>query len=112
MALHAKYTIFGEGARGHLGRQLIARYKLDEGKDPQAYGIGIKELWQIDPAKHEPGLVVHAAGWRIEPPVSVPVAPGAILPATTAALPPDDPPGASGALPPSLRRHGLMTLPK
>ncbi|TGP76470.1 electron transfer flavoprotein-ubiquinone oxidoreductase, partial [bacterium M00.F.Ca.ET.221.01.1.1] len=45
MALHAKYTVFAEGARGHLGRQLIARYKLDEGKDPQAYGIGIKELW-------------------------------------------------------------------
>ena len=66
MALHAKYTIFGEGARGHLGRQLIARYKLDEGKDPQAYGIGIKELWQIDPARHEPGLVVHAAGWPLD----------------------------------------------
>ncbi len=66
MALHAKYTIFGEGARGHLGRQLIARYKLDEGKDPQAYGIGIKELWQIDPSKHEPGLVVHAAGWPLD----------------------------------------------
>jgi len=66
MALHARYTIFGEGARGHLGRQLIARYKLDEGKDPQAYGIGIKELWQIDPAKHEPGLVVHAAGWPLD----------------------------------------------
>jgi electron-transferring-flavoprotein dehydrogenase len=66
MALQAKYTIFAEGARGHLGRQLIARYKLDEGKDPQAYGIGIKELWQIDPAKHEPGLVVHAAGWPLD----------------------------------------------
>ncbi|WP_313242734.1 electron transfer flavoprotein-ubiquinone oxidoreductase [Stenotrophomonas sp.] len=66
MALHARYTIFAEGARGHLGRQLIARYKLDEGKDPQAYGIGIKELWQIDPAKHEPGLVVHTAGWPLD----------------------------------------------
>lgn len=66
MALNAKYTIFAEGARGHLGRQLIARYKLDEGKDPQAYGIGIKELWQIDPARHEPGLVVHAAGWPLD----------------------------------------------
>lgn len=66
MALQARYTIFAEGARGHLGRQLIARYKLDEGKDPQAYGIGIKELWQIDPAKHEPGLVVHAAGWPLD----------------------------------------------
>lgn len=61
MALQAKYTVFAEGARGHLGRQLISRFKLDDGKDPQAYGIGIKELWQIDPAKHEPGLVVHAA---------------------------------------------------
>jgi len=66
MALHAKYTVFAEGARGHLGRQLISRFKLDEGKDPQAYGIGIKELWQIDPAKHEPGLVVHAAGWPLD----------------------------------------------
>ncbi|WP_439449019.1 electron transfer flavoprotein-ubiquinone oxidoreductase [Stenotrophomonas sp. ATs4] len=66
MALQAKYTIFAEGARGHLGRQLIRRFKLDEGKDPQAYGIGIKELWQIDPAKHEPGLVVHAAGWPLD----------------------------------------------
>ena len=66
MALHAKYTVFAEGARGHLGRQLIGRFKLDEGKDPQAYGIGIKELWQIDPAKHEPGLVVHAAGWPLD----------------------------------------------
>jgi len=66
MALHAKYTIFAEGSRGHLGRQLIARFQLDAGKDPQAYGIGIKELWQIDPAKHEPGLVVHAAGWPLD----------------------------------------------
>jgi electron-transferring-flavoprotein dehydrogenase len=66
MALQAKYTIFAEGARGHLGRQLIARYKLDEGKDPQAYGIGIKELWEIDAAKHEPGLVIHTAGWPLD----------------------------------------------
>ena len=66
MALHAKYTIFAEGSRGHLGRQLIARFQLDAGKDPQAYGIGIKELWQIDPAKHEPGLVVHTAGWPLD----------------------------------------------
>jgi electron-transferring-flavoprotein dehydrogenase len=66
MALHAKYTIFAEGARGHLGRQQISKYKLDAGKDPQSYGIGIKELWQIDPAKHEPGLVVHAAGWPLD----------------------------------------------
>ena len=66
MELLAKYTVFAEGSRGHLGRQLINRFKLDEGRDPQAYGIGIKELWQIDPAKHEPGLVVHAAGWPLD----------------------------------------------
>ena len=65
MELHAKYTIFAEGARGQLGRQLIAKYKLDEGKDPQSYAIGIKELWQADPAKHQPGLVVHTAGWPL-----------------------------------------------
>ena len=66
MELLAKYTVFAEGSRGHLGRQLINRFKLDEGRDPQAYGIGIKELWQIDPARHEPGLVVHAAGWPLD----------------------------------------------
>jgi len=66
MELLARYTVFAEGSRGHLGRQLINRFKLDEGRDPQAYGIGIKELWQIDPAKHEPGLVVHAAGWPLD----------------------------------------------
>ncbi|VTU17537.1 Electron transfer flavoprotein-ubiquinone oxidoreductase [Variovorax sp. SRS16] len=65
MELHAKYTVFAEGARGHLGRQLIAKYKLDEGKDPQSYGIGIKELWEIDPARHEPGLAIHTAGWPL-----------------------------------------------
>jgi electron-transferring-flavoprotein dehydrogenase len=63
MELHGKYTIFAEGARGHLGKQLIAKFKLDEGKDPQSYGLGIKELWEIDPAKHQPGLVIHTAGW-------------------------------------------------
>lgn len=67
MELHAKYTIFAEGSRGHLGKQLIARYKLDDGKDPQSYGIGLKELWEIDPAKHQPGLVVHTAGWPLDP---------------------------------------------
>ncbi|MGH8784914.1 MAG: electron transfer flavoprotein-ubiquinone oxidoreductase [Telluria sp.] len=67
MELHAKYTIFAEGSRGHLGKQLIAKYKLDAGKDPQSYGIGIKELWEIDPAKHKPGQVVHAAGWPLDP---------------------------------------------
>ena len=66
MELLAKYT-FSEGARGHLGKQLIASFhKLDEGRDPQNYGIGIKELWEIDPAKHQPGLVVHTAGWPMQ----------------------------------------------
>ncbi len=63
MELLAKYTIFAEGSRGHLGRQLIAKFKLDDGCDPQSYALGIKELWEIDPARHEPGLVVHTAGW-------------------------------------------------
>jgi electron-transferring-flavoprotein dehydrogenase len=67
MELHGKYTLFAEGARGHLGKQLIARFKLDEGKDPQSYALGIKELWEIDPAKHQPGLVVHTAGWPMQP---------------------------------------------
>ena len=66
MELHAKYTLFAEGARGHLGKQLIAGYQLDKGRDPQTYGIGIKELWEIDPAKHQPGLVVHTAGWPLD----------------------------------------------
>jgi len=66
MELHGKYTVFAEGARGHLGRQLIARFKLDEGKDPQAYALGVKELWEIDPAKHQSGLVVHTAGWPMD----------------------------------------------
>ncbi|AER57093.1 putative electron transfer flavoprotein-ubiquinone oxidoreductase [Pseudoxanthomonas spadix BD-a59] len=66
MELHAKYTLFAEGSRGQLGRQLIAKYSLDAGKDPQAYGLGIKELWQADPARHQPGLVVHTAGWPLD----------------------------------------------
>ena len=66
MELHAKYTIFAEGARGNLGRQLIAKYKLDEGKDPQAYGLGVKELWEIDPKRHQPGFVMHSAGWPMK----------------------------------------------
>jgi electron-transferring-flavoprotein dehydrogenase len=66
MELLGKYTIFAEGARGHLGKQVIANYKLDEGCDPQAYGIGIKELWEIDPARHQPGFVMHTAGWPME----------------------------------------------
>jgi electron-transferring-flavoprotein dehydrogenase len=66
MELHAKYTIFAEGARGHLGRQLIERFRLDEGRDPQSYAIGIKELWEIDPARHQPGLALHSAGWPLD----------------------------------------------
>ena len=66
MELLGKYTVFAEGARGHLGKQLIAKYKLDAGKDPQSFAIGLKELWEIDPAKARPGLVVHTAGWPIE----------------------------------------------
>ncbi|MFN0164665.1 MAG: electron transfer flavoprotein-ubiquinone oxidoreductase [Burkholderiales bacterium] len=64
--LHGRYTLFAEGSRGHLGRQLIARFKLDAGCDPQAYGIGLKELWDIDPKQHQPGLVVHTAGWPLD----------------------------------------------
>ena len=65
MELRAKYTLFSEGCRGHLGKELLAKYKLDEGKDPQHYGLGIKELWDIDPDKHEPGLVIHSTGWPL-----------------------------------------------
>ncbi len=66
MELHAKYTIFAEGSRGHLGKQLIARFGLDAGKDPQTYGLGVKELWEIDPARHQPGFVLHTAGWPMD----------------------------------------------
>ncbi len=65
MELHAKYTLFAEGSRGHLGKQLIEKFALDKGKAPQTYGIGIKELWEIDPALHQPGLVIHTAGWPL-----------------------------------------------
>ena len=63
MELHGKYTIFAEGSRGNLGKQLIAKFKLDEGKDPQTYGLGVKDLWEIDPQRHQPGFVMHTAGW-------------------------------------------------
>ncbi len=66
MELHGKYTIFAEGARGNLGRQLLQKFKLAEGKPPQTFAIGIKELWEIDPAKAKPGLVVHTAGWPMD----------------------------------------------
>ena len=66
MELLGKYTVFAEGARGHLGKQLIEKFKLDAGKDPQSWGLGIKELWEIDPARHQPGFVMHSAGWPME----------------------------------------------
>lgn len=64
--LHAKYTLLAEGSRGHLGKQLITKFDLAKGKDPQTYGLGVKELWEIDPAKHQPGLVIHSAGWPLD----------------------------------------------
>ena len=66
MELLGKYTVFAEGSRGHLGKQLIARFKLDEGRDPQSYAIGVKELWEVDPGLAKPGLVVHTAGWPMD----------------------------------------------
>ena len=66
MELHARYTVFAEGSRGHLGKQVIARFRLDGGKDPQSYALGVKELWEIDPTKAKPGLVVHTAGWPMD----------------------------------------------
>ncbi len=65
MELHAKVTLFAEGCRGHLGKQLIERFDLAANAQTQHYGIGIKELWQISPDKHQPGLVVHGAGWPL-----------------------------------------------
>jgi electron-transferring-flavoprotein dehydrogenase len=64
--LIGKYTLFAEGARGHLGKQVISQFKLDAGRDPQTWGIGIKEVWEIDPARHVPGLVLHSAGWPLD----------------------------------------------
>ncbi|MGE4125380.1 MAG: electron transfer flavoprotein-ubiquinone oxidoreductase [Pusillimonas sp.] len=66
MELHARYTLFAEGSRGQLGRQLIDRFKLDQGRNPQSYAIGIKEMWEVDPAQSRPGLVVHTAGWPLD----------------------------------------------
>ena len=65
MELHARYTLFAEGCRGHLGKMLEAKFSLRDGADPQTYGIGIKELWEIKPELHTPGLVVHTAGWPL-----------------------------------------------
>ena len=66
MELRGKYTLFAEGARGSLSKQLIAKYGLDEGREPQKYGIGLKELWRLDPSKHKPGLVQHSFGWPLD----------------------------------------------
>ncbi|WP_082805211.1 electron transfer flavoprotein-ubiquinone oxidoreductase [Pseudomonas sp. BMS12] len=66
MELRGKYTLFAEGCRGHIGKQLIKKFDLDSEADAQHYGIGIKEIWDIDPAKHEQGLVVHTAGWPLD----------------------------------------------
>ncbi len=65
MELRAKYTIFSEGCRGHLGKQLMEKFDLRQGVDPQHYGLGVKELWEIDPEKHREGLVMHSAGWPL-----------------------------------------------
>lgn len=65
MELHAKYTVFAEGCRGHLGKQLIDKFKLNDDKDPQHYGIGLKEIWTIPAEKHQPGLVIHGLGWPL-----------------------------------------------
>lgn len=67
MELRARYTIFAEGCRGSLTKTLFERFNLREGVDPQTFGIGIKELWEVDPAKHEPGKVVHTVGWPLDP---------------------------------------------
>ncbi|WP_183167789.1 electron transfer flavoprotein-ubiquinone oxidoreductase [Azomonas macrocytogenes] len=64
--LHAKYTLFAEGCRGHLGQQLRRRFELERNADPQHYGLGIKELWDIDSARHQPGLVIHGSGWPLQ----------------------------------------------
>ena len=66
MELRGRYTIFAEGARGHLGKQVINRHRLDGGRDPQSYAIGIKELWEVPADKAKPGLVVHTAGWPMD----------------------------------------------
>ena len=63
MELRARYTLFAEGCRGSLSRQLMKRFDLREGKDPQTYGIGIKELWEVPAANHKPGLIIHSLGW-------------------------------------------------
>ena len=64
--LHAKVTVFAEGCRGHLGKQLIKKYELDKESDPQQYGIGLKEIWEVPDENHDEGLVLHSAGWPLD----------------------------------------------
>ncbi len=66
MELRATYTLFAEGCRGHLGKELMVRFNLRDGVEPQTYGLGLKELWEVDPAKSAPGLVMHTAGWPLD----------------------------------------------
>src|SRR6266849_5152401 len=66
MELHGKYTFFAEGCRGQLGKELEEKHRLRDGADPQVYGIGLKELWEVKAEKHEPGLVMHTAGWPLD----------------------------------------------
>jgi electron-transferring-flavoprotein dehydrogenase len=66
MELRARYTLFAEGCRGSLTKTLFERFKLREGVDPQTYGIGIKELWEVDPARHQPGKIIHTVGWPLD----------------------------------------------
>jgi len=66
MALKARYTLIGEGARGSLAKQIIARHRLSEGREPQKYGIGLKELWEVPPERHRPGSVQHSFGWPLD----------------------------------------------
>lgn len=64
--LLGKYTVFAEGARGQLGRELIERFQLDKDADPQSYGIGIKEMWEVTPEQSKPGLAIHTSGWPLD----------------------------------------------
>jgi|TARA_B100001741_G_scaffold97221_1_gene79644 electron-transferring-flavoprotein dehydrogenase len=66
MELHARVTVFAEGCRGHLGKELIKKFELNKNKDPQQYGIGFKEIWEVDESRHEEGLVMHTAGWPLD----------------------------------------------
>jgi hypothetical protein len=65
MELHAKCTIFAEGCHGHLAKQLFQKFKLREKCEPQTYGIGLKEVWEVEPSKHRPGTVTHTVGWPL-----------------------------------------------